>query len=118
MYGVLPPSLHTPRTPSPPLRHSVLYHHIKSPYPLHILVNLQIRHIVNADLPEYVKQMVGSGFDPLPDYDYPLEIEGSGLISVWKTSLPLIIQKAYKYGKPLAQKKGASSPLVRSWQRP
>lgn len=34
----------------------------------------------------YGKQMVGSGHDPLPDYDVPLEIHGSGFSSVYKLS--------------------------------
>ena len=58
-----------------------------------------------ANLAEYTKQMVGHGFDPLPDHDYPLEIEGAGISSLWTTMLPLI-RKAFKYGKPLAKKIG------------
>ena len=56
-------------------------------------------------LREWGKQMVGKGFDPLPDADYPLEIEGAGISSVYKTLLPWV-KKAYKYGKPLAKKIG------------
>ena len=58
-----------------------------------------------AAIRHYGKQMVGSGLDPLPDYDVPLEIQGSGMSSVYSLLLPMV-KKAYEYGKPLAKQIG------------
>ena len=59
-----------------------------------------------SHLRDYAKDMIGRGVDPLPDHDYPIEIEGSGLSSVFGQMVPLLKQ-AWKYGKPLAKKIGA-----------
>jgi hypothetical protein len=56
-------------------------------------------------LRQYAKSMVGKGWDPLPEYDVPLEIEGGGISSVFKLMVPLVKQ-AVQYGKPLAKKIG------------
>ena len=52
----------------------------------------------------YGKQMVGSGHDPLPDYDVPLEIHGSGFSSVYKLLAPWV-KRAWQAGKPLLKGK-------------
>ena len=59
-----------------------------------------------AHIRDYAKEMVGKGHDPLPEHDHPIEIEGSGISSVFAQMMPLLKQ-AWKYGKPLAKKIGA-----------
>ena len=70
-----------------------------------------------AHIRGYAKEMIGRGHDPLPESDYPIDIEGSGISSVFAQMMPLLKQ-AWKYGKPLAKKIGAiATPIVRTRQK-